>query len=161
MPGNFLKLLSKHLPGAKFSIYLSKAFKFTWGRGFLKFIGNLKAIVRAIKIKYENFPLYYGNWCLEHKMTCYILSHGVFLRHICLYLAGMMSSDNSSFGSTENLSSLKLYNYGWSYACLIPDLLLERCPVIQVKFVRGSILGILLDVFQKWNIYPVKCDRLT
>lgn len=87
MPGNFLKLLSKHLPGAKFSIYLSKAFKFTWGRGFLKFIENLKPIVRAIKIKYDKFLLYYGNWCLEHKMTCYILSHGVFLdTSVCTWL---------------------------------------------------------------------------
>lgn len=158
MPGNFLMLLSKHLPAAEFSIYLSKAFKFTWGRGFLKYIWNLKPIVRVIK--YENFPLYYGNWCLEHKMTCYILSHGL-LRHICLYLAGMMSSDNLSFGSTENLPSLKGYDYGLSYTCLILALLLERCPVIQVKLICCSIWGILLDIFQKWNIYLAKYDRLT
>lgn len=83
------------------------------------------------------------------------------LRHICLYLARMMGSDNSSFGSTETLSSLKLYDYGWSYACLILALLLERCPVIQVKLIHCPVLGILLDIFQKGNSYPAKCDRLT
>lgn len=39
--------------------------------------------------------------------------------------------------------------------------LLESCPVIQVKLIYCPKLGILLDIFQKLNISPVKWDRLT
>lgn len=154
MPGNFLKLLSKHLPGAEFSVYLSKAFKFTWGRGFLKFIRNLKPFVRVIKI--ENFPLGNGNnWCLEHKMTCYILSHRVFLdTSVCTWPGWWVQTIHHLVPQKMFLlsASLRLYNCGWSYACLSLALLLERCPVIQLKLLYCPILGILLDIFQKWSI---------
>ncbi|TRZ18876.1 hypothetical protein HGM15179_008233 [Zosterops borbonicus] len=71
------------------------------------------------------------HFCLTNGLEDEITISNV--RHICLYLARMMSSDNSSFGSTENPSCLKLYNYGWSYGCLSLALLLERCPVIQIR----------------------------
>lgn len=56
-------------------IYISKAFRFTWGRGFLKFIGNLKPIFRAIKYRTSCSIMVIGAWSTKwHAIYCDMVS---------------------------------------------------------------------------------------